>query len=46
MIKMLATILQQCGAPLIARDIVMSDLFEMYKSEKMLSSFKWFYEND
>ena len=39
MIKMLTQTLQECNSPWAARDVIMSDLFDMFESEEMLGSF-------
>ena len=46
MVKMLALILQSSEKIWEARDIIVSDLFEIFKTEEMLTSFKDFFEND
>ena len=46
MIKMLATILKDCVSPWAARDVIMSDFFEMFASEERLGYFDWFFVND
>ena len=46
MIKMLSKILLECPLFLAARDKIMSDMDEIFKSEEMLASFPVFFEND
>ena len=46
MIKMLASILLELTSTWAARDVVMSDMFEMFKSEQMVVSFNVFFQND
>lgn len=46
MIDTLAKILLDCPMVLAARDIIMSDMVEMFKSDKILPSFLKFFQND
>ena len=46
MIKMLSKILLESTSPWAARDVIVSDMFEMFKSEEMVACFSQFFLNN
>lgn len=46
MVKLLAPILLQSSCSWKARDLIMSDIFAIVKSEEMLENFEQFFTND